>query len=417
MSSKLNKTKNKRDRQSAAGQNSSIKKGLYWTFWLVIVVLVIYAVIPSGSNKSGNSNSDNILTEGWVRGNPDASVILIEYSDFQCPACRSYYPVIEELVQELGEEFKFIYKHYPLTQIHPLAIRAGQATEAAGIQGDFWGMHDLIFERQNSWTRSDDVEQTFADYAVEIGIDRDKFLNSFNDSETRQRVLDNRREAVKLGLSGTPSFFLQGERIDNPGSLEEFRNLIQVAISNAPAPVSKVKEDVHTHADLVMYIEGVKIDLTQDKYQSTDDKHLHEYLHLHDGVGHVIHKHANGVIMGDFFESLGMNLSDKCLVLDSGEEYCDGEVNSLRTYVNGEVQTDLQSYEFQDLDRILVSFGVLSPTITKSQTDSVSDDACIYSKKCPERGSPPTESCVGGLGTECDSDEYGHEDGDSHGDK
>ena len=101
-------------------------------------------------------DSDNRISfeageEDRVKGNEEAGVVLIEYSDFQCPACGSYYPIVKALSEEFPEELLIVYRHYPLTNIHPNAFSAAKASEAAANQGKFWEMHDMLFERQAEW--------------------------------------------------------------------------------------------------------------------------------------------------------------------------------------------------------------------------------------------------------------------------
>ncbi len=114
----------------------------------------------------------------------------------------------------------------------------------------------------------------------------------------------------------------------------------------------------------------------------------------------MVHLHWSGVTVHDFFESLGMNLTDQCLTLDTGEEYCSDETNTLKLYANNERVESITSYLWEDLDRVLITYG--SGSEVADQLPLVGDEACIYSEICPERGTPPTESCVGGLGSSCD---------------
>lgn len=166
-----------------------------------------------------------------VKGNKDAKVVLMEYSDFQCPACKSYYPIIRQLVTEFGGEIAFVYRHFPLTSIHPNAEFAARAAEAAGKQGKFWEMHDLLFEKQGEWASSNDIVKIFADYAILLTLDKEKFDTDWRSKEIKNLVSAQRVHAVKSGLSGTPSFFLNGEQIQNPASLDEFRNIIKQALA------------------------------------------------------------------------------------------------------------------------------------------------------------------------------------------
>jgi hypothetical protein len=154
--------------------------------------------------------------------------------------------------------------------------------------------------------------------------------------------------------------------------------------------------DIHYHTDFAMYIDGQRYNFSQEKYMSTDNTSLSNFVHLHDLNGKVIHKHASGVTLGFFFETLGMKLNDTCLQLDDGTSFCNEENKEWKMYVDGEHNDEFAEYDLQDEDRILLSYGEDSEEEIQKQIDAVSDEACIYSETCPERGVPPEEAtCVG----------------------
>lgn len=129
---------------------------------------------------------------------------------------------------------------------------------------------------------------------------------------------------------------------------------------------------------------------------SEEEGPLSPFTHLHDMEGDVIHKHMSGITLGDFFESIGMNLTETCFKLDDGTAYCNDDTHSLKFYVNGKLNNKFDQYEIQDLDQILISYGVETEDELQVQLKSLTDEACIYSETCPERGSPPDESsCIG----------------------
>lgn len=166
-----------------------------------------------------------------VKGNASSSVVIIEYSDFQCPACRTYSSIVKELMVEFGGQIAFVYRHFPLTGIHANAEFAARAAQAAGKQGKFWEMHDLLFEKQNEWANVADIEPLFASYATLVGVSPDQFKADWRSEEIKNFVAAQRTNAVKLGLPGTPSFFLNGQQIQNPSSVEAFKAIIRAALS------------------------------------------------------------------------------------------------------------------------------------------------------------------------------------------
>lgn len=164
---------------------------------------------------------------------------------------------------------------------------------------------------------------------------------------------------------------------------------------------NQTPDAIHLHADFKIYLNGQAYNFTQDKYMSSEGHHLSERTHLHDMNGNIIHVHAFGVTLGEFFNSLGMKFNSTCFRLDNGTEYCNVVENKLMMFVNGQENSQMEKYEPKDLDRILVTYGSNENEI-QNQINSVTDVACIYSLKCPERGSPPNESsCIGGNGTMC----------------
>lgn len=149
--------------------------------------------------------------------------------------------------------------------------------------------------------------------------------------------------------------------------------------------------EVHEHADFRVYLNGKEYDFSQEKYMS-NNRSLSNFIHLHDKEGNVIHKHSKGISLGFFFETLDMNFSPTCFIVDDGTEFCNNEDKTLKMFVNGKLNEKFDEYEFRDLDRILITYGDKKENDIKKQMDSVTDKACIQSGKCPERGEPSDES-------------------------
>ena len=162
-----------------------------------------------------------------IAGNASASATLIEYSDFQCPACASYQTLINQLKEELGSEIKIIFRHYPLSNIHPNAHLAAQASEAAANQGKFWQMHDLLFKNQNFWSELEDPEEEFNQYAIDLKLNLKQFTTDLTSKETIDKIGSNYQSGVKAGVNSTPSFFINGKKISNPASYEAFKQIIK----------------------------------------------------------------------------------------------------------------------------------------------------------------------------------------------
>ncbi len=160
----------------------------------------------------------------------------------------------------------------------------------------------------------------------------------------------------------------------------------------------------HSHADFAVWIDRKQLDFSADKYMTKpglDDTlpagDPRKYFHLHDGNGHVIHRHKPGLGLDEFFKTIGFTLTDSCLTLDTNEKVCttpDGS-KAWRMYVNGvELSPVKPQYVFQDDDAILLTYGPNDSAEVRKELNAMSHDACLYSQTCPWRGKPPTENCI-----------------------
>lgn len=204
--------------------------------FIILILLVagsigaISYVSDRPTSTSSGSDESIIDPNDRVAGNKDAKIILVEYSDFECPACAAYHPFVKQLVEEMGNDFAFIYRHFPLQQ-HKHAKLAAYAAEAAGNQGKFWEMHDMLFEHQKDWSSTDTARETFIGYADSLGIDRAQFEKDMDSDAVKDKVSDNYSSGVKLRVAGTPSFFLNGKKMEAFRSYEEFKTIIQDEIN------------------------------------------------------------------------------------------------------------------------------------------------------------------------------------------
>ncbi|MDB5141851.1 MAG: DsbA family protein [Mucilaginibacter sp.] len=161
-----------------------------------------YALTPPVSGKD------------HFRGDPDAKIELVEYGDFQCPFCGEAYLVIRQLKFELDDRMKFVYRNFPLREIHPQALLAAVAAEAAGNQGLFWEMHDMLFQNQRRLNRASLVQ-----YAELLGLDMLQFESDLSNISTRKIVLSDYDSGLASGVKRTPTFFINGRKFE-----EDWRN-------------------------------------------------------------------------------------------------------------------------------------------------------------------------------------------------
>lgn len=199
--------------------------------WVIIGLVAILLIGGSVwySGQIQERNNEGIVTKNNIKGNENAPVILTEYSDFQCPACAAFQPVVNDILSQYPEDLKLEYKHFPLP-IHALAEPAARAAEAAGQQDAFFAYHDLLFTNQAAWSNTANPTALFFKYAADLGLDVDLFKRHYNSSALRDRVKADSTEARSLSLSGTPTFFLNGQRM-NIETYEDFHNQIKAAIN------------------------------------------------------------------------------------------------------------------------------------------------------------------------------------------
>jgi protein-disulfide isomerase len=165
------------------------------------------------------------VSPGDHRAGPDdAPVTLTEYGDYECPHCGAAYPIVQEVRRALGTELRFVFRHFPLSQAHPHAQRAAEAAEAAGAQGEFWGMHDLLFQNQDALEDSDLLR-----YAVSLKLDEERFARELSAGVHTDRVRRDFRSGVRSGVNGTPTFFINGVRHDAPWDLPTLTAAVEAA--------------------------------------------------------------------------------------------------------------------------------------------------------------------------------------------
>lgn len=152
-------------------------------------------------------------------------MIIVEYSDFQCPACASRYPIIKEFLAS-STNVKFVYRHFPLTSIHFNAKKAAIAAEAAGLQGKFWEMHDKLFDNQDDWSSMVNPTGKFVGYAKEIGLDTVKFESDLASGDLRLRVDRDMESGTQNKIGSTPTFFVQGVQIGQFGTVAELQAIV-----------------------------------------------------------------------------------------------------------------------------------------------------------------------------------------------
>jgi protein-disulfide isomerase len=219
-----------------------------WIIFAIIVLVTLGGLIYlSRSNEVDVSNTDpSVIQESdHVYGNRDSSVVLFEYGDFQCPGCGAAFPIVAELKQEYQDQIAFVFRNFPLTAIHPNALAASTAAEAAAKQGKFYEMHDQLFANQAQWesASADTRGQIFESYATAIGLDLEQYKLDFADASVKEKIDFDQALANQLGVNSTPTFYINGEQLESSvwQSKETFEERIRTALQDAGVQLPEVE--------------------------------------------------------------------------------------------------------------------------------------------------------------------------------
>lgn len=204
-------------------------------FTVIIIALVVGFVglfwfTKDKADAPTNGGSGTAQASSHTYGNTDSEVVLIEYGDFECPACAQYFPLVSQIKEKYKDDITFQFRHFPLVQIHRNAMASHRAAEAAAMQGKFWEMHDLLYQQQDAWKNESNPARTFEGYAQSIGLDVEKFKTDVASAAANDAINADIKEGQNAGANSTPTFVLNGKKIDNPTTLEEFEKLIEDAL-------------------------------------------------------------------------------------------------------------------------------------------------------------------------------------------
>jgi protein-disulfide isomerase len=223
----------------------------WFVFAALCIAIIAGVVIFAKPTTIDVSKVDpaKIETEGpyadHIYGNKDAKVVLIEYGDYQCPGCGSAHPNVKVVTEKYKNDVAFIFRNLPLTNLHPNALAAASAAEAAGKQGKYWEMHDRLFETQNSWNTATTAQrsQIFEGYARDLGLNLDTFRTDASGDPVAEKIAYDRALAKKVNAASTPTFFINGKLLEgtswsDAGSFERTITdaLAQAGVTPTPTP-------------------------------------------------------------------------------------------------------------------------------------------------------------------------------------
>lgn len=177
---------------------------------------------------SGGLLTPPVSAHDHVAGPDDAPVTLVEYGDYECPYCGMAHPIVASIQQQMGDTLRFAYRHFPLTRLHPHAERAAEMAEAAGEREKFWPMHTLLFQNQHALEDEDLIS-----YAARLGIHPDWAAFALASHTFADRVREDFMSGVRSGVNGTPTFFINGIRYDEPWDEPTLLEALQAAALTA----------------------------------------------------------------------------------------------------------------------------------------------------------------------------------------
>jgi protein-disulfide isomerase len=233
----------------------------YLPFIIIAVVLVGAVVLASMLWRSGSPGGDSNSTFAPTPNQPSpvassspaptqsspvamptkpnfrvsSPVVIEEYGDYQCPPCGMLYPDLKKIESEYGNQVQIVFHHFPLTKLHKNALAAAHAAEAARNQNKFWEMHDRLYRNQSAWAELDDPRVMFASYARELGLKVDQFLTDMQSNQVEQRITADIQRGTSLGVTGTPTVFLDTHLLRYEATNEEgLRRGINLLLESKP---------------------------------------------------------------------------------------------------------------------------------------------------------------------------------------
>lgn len=221
--------------------------GIFTTIGFIILLLNFFGDGEGSSKKSANSGSNNpvaaaptpnapapaptgpvdvaVTDADYIKGNPDAKVTIVEFSDFQCPFCQRFHPTVQQALDEYGDDVRWVYKHFPLDSIHPEARPAANAAECAGEQGKFWEFGDQLFVNQARLGTA-----YYKSLAVELGIGGSKFDSCVDDNKYADKVNSDYQQGLAAGVQGTPASFINGRLVSGAQPYSAIKSAIDSAL-------------------------------------------------------------------------------------------------------------------------------------------------------------------------------------------
>lgn len=227
--------------QNLEKNNSKVK----WIAISVVSVLFLFLFVgtiliaknknkpttASGAAQFANNGHIRMLTSKGDDATASAekaqkAITMVEYGDFECPACKTYHPVVKQVLATFPDQLKLVFKNFPLTTVHPNAQAAAVAAEAAGRQDKFFQFVDVLYDKQDEWAGLDNPQSKFEEYAKDLSLNLATFQKDQKDPVVAKLIEDEKNEGIQNGVTGTPSFYIDGKKIENPATFDAFKKIV-----------------------------------------------------------------------------------------------------------------------------------------------------------------------------------------------
>lgn len=217
------------EKQQAAQQRNARKKLFTKAAIYLLVPLVIIAIVYAFIGQGRVYSPVEVGDVDHTRGNPDG-VKMVIYADFQCPACSTEHAVVAQAWSAISSKVQMVYRHFPLTGTHPHAWKAATYAEAAGKQGKFWEMYDLLFINQTYWAGMSSVDAEFDGYLGQLGLDLEQAHQDMQSNDLIQKIRNDQRSGTRSGVRSTPTMYLDGRMVPTPRTAVELVSMINRAV-------------------------------------------------------------------------------------------------------------------------------------------------------------------------------------------
>lgn len=187
---------------------------------------------PSETGEERVDQSILVREDSHQIATASASVYLVEFADLQCPACQAAHPVVKQVIAEYRDKVNYVYRHFPLSG-HQNALPAAQAAEAAGEQGKFWEMQDLLYQKQTDWENADKPLEIFQTYAQSLNLDSDRFTQDFQSGKYKDLINKDKADALAAGVNATPTFFVNGKKLRGVPTAATLKKMIDQALAES----------------------------------------------------------------------------------------------------------------------------------------------------------------------------------------